>query len=69
MWALYRCFHLCLGYLILYPEAIVTSCIHSVRYRAHGGAIVAVFYTGLSMTQGKGGHKTMGHCKEIAQQM
>ena len=43
MWALYRCFHLCLVCSILYPEAIVTSFLYSVSYHAHGRAIVAVF--------------------------
>ena len=36
----------------LYPKAIVTSFLYSVGYRAHGGAIVAVFVSGLGM------HKT-----------
>ena len=33
----------------LYPEAIVSSFPYSVGYRAHGGAIVAVFVSGLRM--------------------
>ena len=37
-------FHLCLVCSIIYPEATVTSCLFSVSYRAHGGAIVAFFF-------------------------
>ena len=36
----------------LYPEAIATSFLSSVRYSSHGGAIVAVFVSGQGM------HKT-----------
>ena len=36
----------------LYPEVLATSFLYSVSYRAHSGAIVAVFVSGLSM------HKT-----------
>ena len=66
MWASSPCFHLCLVYSILYPAAIVTSLLYSVSYCKHGGAIVAVFFTGLCVTQGKGGHKTVVHRKAIA---
>ena len=49
MWASYPCFRLCLVFAALYPEAIVTSSLYSVSYHAHGGAIVAMFISGLSM--------------------
>ena len=52
MWASYPCFHLCLVSAVIYPEAIMASFLYLVGYRAHGGAIVAVFVSGLSM------HKT-----------
>ena len=52
MWASYPCFHLCLGFGAVHPEAMVAPLIYSVGYRAHGGATVAVFFSGLSM------HKT-----------
>ena len=39
----------------LYLEAIVTSFLYSVSYRAHGGAIVAVFASGLSMHKREAG--------------
>ena len=32
----------------LYPEIIVNSFLYSVSYCAHGGAMVAVFVSGLS---------------------
>ena len=51
---------------IIYPEAIVTSFCYLVSYRAHRGAIVAVFLIGLSVAQGKGGHETMAHRKALA---
>ena len=38
-----------------YPEAIVTSFLYSVGYHAHGGAIVAVFVSGLSMHKAEAG--------------
>ena len=38
----------------LYHEAIVTSFLYSVSYRAHSGAIVAVFASGLSVAQDRG---------------
>ena len=44
----------------LYPEAIVTSFLYSVSYRAHGGAIVAVFASCLSM------HKTEAGTRQSA---
>ena len=43
----------------LSPEAIVTSFLSSVTYHAHGGAIVALLVTGLSMAQDKGRHKAV----------
>ena len=46
----------------LYPEAIVASFLYSVSYRAHGGAIVAVFVSGLSVAQDRGRQKTVLHC-------
>ena len=46
---------------ITYPEVIVTSSLYSVGYRAHGGAVVAVFFSGLSVAQDRGGHKTLMH--------
>ena len=52
MWVSHPCFHLCLVFAVIYPEAIVAAFLYSVGYRAHGGAIVAVFVSGLSM------HKT-----------
>ena len=52
MWASCPCSALCLVFAIIYREAIMTSSLYSVSYRAHGGAIVAVFVSGLSM------HKT-----------
>ena len=55
MWASYPCFHLCLVFAAVYPEAIVTSSLYSVSYRAHGGAIVAVFISGLSMHKAEAG--------------
>ena len=67
MLASYPCFRLCLMYLILYTEAIVTSFLYSGSYHAHGGAIVAVFFSGLSMTQCKGGNKTAAHPKAMAE--
>ena len=44
----------------LYPEAIVTSLLYSVGYRAHAGAIVAVFVNGLGM------HKTEAGTRQKA---
>ena len=41
----------------LYPEAIVTSFLYSVSYHAHGGAMVAVFVSGLSVADDRGRHK------------
>ena len=67
MWASYPCFQLCLVFAILYLEAIVTSFLYSVSYRAHSGAIVAVFFSGLGITEDKGGHKTVMHSKATAQ--
>ena len=52
---------------IIYPEVIVTSLLYSVSYRAHSGAIMAVFFSCLSVAQGKGGHNTMAHSKGLAQ--
>ena len=52
MWASYPCFNLCLVFVVIYPEAIVPSLLYLVGYRVHGGAIVAVFISGLSV------HKT-----------
>ena len=49
MWASCPCFQLCLVFAIIYPEVIVASSLYSGSYRAHGGAIVAVFVSGLSM--------------------
>ena len=47
MWASYPCFQLCLVFGIIYPEVIVASFLYSVSYRAHRGATVAVFVSGL----------------------
>ena len=44
----------------LYPEAIATSFLYSVGYRAHGGPIVAVIVSGLSM------HKTEAGTRQNA---
>ena len=52
VWASYPCFHLGLVFAVIYPEAIVASFLYLVGYHAHGGAIVAVFVSGLCM------HKT-----------
>ena len=49
------CSALCLVFTIIYPEAIVTSSLYSVGYRAHCGAIVAVFVSGLSMQKTEAG--------------
>ena len=43
MWASCSCFHLCLVSPRIYPEAILTSFVYSVSYRAHGGGSVALF--------------------------
>ena len=57
MWAEYPCFHLCLVFRSLYPEAIVISFLYSLSYRAHRGAIVSVFVSGLSVAQDRSRHK------------
>ena len=53
--------------LMIYPEAIMICFLYSVSYRAHGEAIVAVFCSGLSVVQHKGGHRTVAQHKAIAQ--
>ena len=55
MWASYPCFLLCLVFAVIYPGAILASFLFLVGYRAHGGAIVAVFVSGLSMHKAVGG--------------
>ena len=50
---------------IIWLEAIVTSFLYSLSHNAQGGAIVAVLFSGLRVTQGKGGHQTVMHCKAI----
>ena len=45
----------------LYPEVSLTSFLSSMSYWAHGGAILTVFFGGLSVTQGKGRHKAVVH--------
>ena len=52
--------------LMIYAQVLVTTFLYSVSYLAHGGAIVAVLYSGPSVIQGKGVHKTVMHCKAIA---
>ena len=47
-------------FAVIYPQAIVASFLYSVGYRAHGGAIVAVFVSGLSM------HKTEAGTRQNA---
>ena len=51
---------------IIYPEVIVGSFLYLVSYRAHGGAIVAVFVSGLSVAQDRGRHKTVMHRTETS---
>ena len=51
------------GSSIVYPEAIVTSFLCLVSYRAHCGAIVAVFISEPKHAQDRGGHKTVMHRK------
>ena len=60
MWASYLCFHLCLVFAVFYPEAIVSSFLYLVGYRAHGGAIVAVFISGLSLHKTEAGTSPSG---------
>ena len=61
MWSSYPCFQLCLVFVVLYAEAIVTSFLHSVRYCVHSGSIVAVFVSGLSVAQDRGRQKAVMH--------
>ena len=44
----------------VYPEAVVVPLLYLVGYRAHGGAIVAVFVSGLGM------HKTEAGTRQNA---
>ena len=60
MWALYPCFHLCVVFAVIYPGAIVASFLYLVGYRAHGGAIVAVLVSSLSMQKTEA--STRHHC-------
>ena len=55
VWASYPCVHLCLVFAVIYPEAIVASFFYLVGYRAHGGAIVGVFVSDLSMHKAEAG--------------
>ena len=55
MWASYPCFHLCLLFAVIYPEAIVASFLYLVGYGAHGGAIAAVYVSDLSMHKAEAG--------------
>ena len=41
----------------------MASFLYSVSYRAHCGAIMAVFVSGLSMAQDRGRHKAVMHRK------
>ena len=58
MWASYPCFPLCLVLAVIYPGAILASLLYLVGYRAHVGAIVAVFVSGLSI------HKTVAGTRQ-----
>ena len=46
---------LCLVFAAIYPEAIVASFLYLVGYHAHGGAIVALFVSDLSMQKAEEG--------------
>ena len=54
MWVSYPCFHLCLVFAAIYPEAIVAPFVYLVA-TAHTAAIVAVFFSGLSMHKREAG--------------
>ena len=68
MWASYQCFYLCLVFAVIYPEIILASFLYSVSYRAHGGAIMAVFVSGLGVAQDRGRHKAVMHCTATCKQ-
>ena len=46
---------------VIYLEVIGASFLYSVSHRAHGGAIVAVFVSGLSVAEDRGRQKAVMH--------